>query len=112
MVGSFFDIVTGDAPQDAIGGPLSVLQAASVSGSQGWDSFMLMIALISINLGLINLLPIPMLDGGHLLVFALEGAMRRPLSPNMRVRIQQAGLVIIALIVILAVGNDVVRFFT
>jgi regulator of sigma E protease len=58
------------------------------------------------------LLPIPMLDGGHLLVFAIEGALRRPLTATTRVRIQQAGLVIIALIVILAAGNDVVRFFS
>ena len=86
-------------------------RVASVSGNQGWDSFLLMIALISINLGLINLLPIPMLDGGHLLVFAVEGALRRPLAAKTRVRIQQAGLVVIGLIVILAARNDVMRFF-
>jgi regulator of sigma E protease len=112
MVSGFLQIISGDTPSDAFGGPLTVLHAASVSGNQGWDSFMLMIALISINLGLINLLPIPMLDGGHLLVFAIEGALRRPLTAKMRVRIQQAGLVIIALIVILAAGNDVMRFFS
>ncbi|HEY5921671.1 MAG TPA: RIP metalloprotease RseP [Kofleriaceae bacterium] len=111
MVGSFFQIISGDTPQDAFGGPLTLMNAASVSGSKGWDSFLLMIALISINLGLINLLPIPMLDGGHLLVFAIEGAMRKPLSPTARVRIQQVGLVVIALIVILAARNDVIRFF-
>ena len=59
-------------------------RVASVSGNQGWDSFLLMIALISVNLGLINLLPIPMLDGGHLLVFAIEGARRRPLVARRR----------------------------
>ncbi len=112
MISGFFQIISGDTPQDAFGGPLTMLHAASVSGSRGWDSFMLMIALISVNLGLINLLPIPMLDGGHLLVFAIEGALRRPLTAKMRVRIQQAGLVIIGLIVILAAGNDVMRFFT
>ena len=74
-------------------------RVASVSGNQGWDSFLLMLALISVNLGLINLLPIPMLDGGHLLVFAIEGALRRPLAAKTRVRIQQAGLVVIGLIV-------------
>jgi regulator of sigma E protease len=112
MVSGFFQIITGDRPSDALGGPLMMFRVASVSGNQGWDSFMLMIALISINLGLINLLPIPMLDGGHLLVFAVEGAMRRPLSAKTRVRIQQAGLVIIVAIVILAAGNDVIRFFS
>jgi regulator of sigma E protease len=111
MVTGFYQIVTGDTPSDALGGPLMMYRVASVSGEQGWDVFLLMIALISINLGLINLLPIPMLDGGHLLVFAVEGAMRRPLSPRARVRIQQAGLVVIGLIVILAARNDVIRFF-
>ncbi len=111
MVGGFFSIVSGDTPSDALGGPLMMYRAASVSGNQGWDTFLLMIALISVNLGLINLLPIPMLDGGHLLVFALEGAMRRPLSTRARTRIQQVGLVLIVLIVILASRNDVIRFF-
>jgi regulator of sigma E protease len=111
MVTGFVQIVSGDKPSDALGGPLMMYRVASVSGNQGWDTFLLMIALISINLGLINLLPIPMLDGGHLLVFAIEGAMRRPLSTAARVRIQHAGLFIIVSIVILAARNDVIRFF-
>jgi regulator of sigma E protease len=111
MVSGFVQIVSGDKPSDALGGPLMMYRVASVSGNQGWDTFLLMIALISINLGLINLLPIPMLDGGHLLVFAIEGAMRRPLSTRARVRIQHAGLIIIVTIVILAARNDVIRFF-
>jgi regulator of sigma E protease len=111
MVGGFVQIVGGDTPSDALGGPLMMYRAASVSGNQGWDTFLLMIALISVNLGLINLLPIPMLDGGHLLLFAVEGAMRRPLSARARTRIQQVGLGLIVLIVILASRNDVIRFF-
>ena len=110
MVTGFFQIVSGDSPSDAFGGPLTIYHVTSVSGNQGWDSFLLMLALISINLGLINLLPIPMVDGGHLLVFALESARRKPLSPKTRVRIQYAGLVVIVLIFLLAARNDVVRF--
>jgi regulator of sigma E protease len=97
--------------QMAIGGPYTMFLAASVSGSQGWDSFLLMLALVSVNLGLINLLPIPMLDGGHLLVFFLEGVRRRPLTQKERERIQYAGLILIGLITILAIRNDVMRFF-
>jgi regulator of sigma E protease len=111
MVTGFVKIIRGDKPSDAFGGLYSVYRVASVSGNQGWDQFWLMIALISINLALLNLLPIPMLDGGHLLVFGIEGAMRRQLSSQTRVRIQQAGLVVIVLIVILAARNDVMRFF-
>jgi regulator of sigma E protease len=111
MVTKFFQILGGDTPSDALGGPLMMYRVASVSGNQGLDSFLLMIALISINLGLINLLPIPMMDGGHLLVFAIESARRRPLSAKARERLQRGGLIVIVLIVILAGRNDVVRFF-
>jgi len=112
MVTGFFQILGGDTPSDALGGPLDLYHAAAGAGRQGWDTFLRMMALISINLGLINLLPIPMLDGGHLLVFAIEGARRKKLSPKVRERIQLAGLLVIALITILALRNDVVRYFT
>ena len=110
MVSGFFKILSGDTPGDALGGPLMMYRVASVSGNQGWDSFLLMLALISINLGLINLLPIPMLDGGHLLVFVLEAAQRRPLSTRMRERVQLAGLIVVGLITVLALRNDLTRY--
>jgi regulator of sigma E protease len=111
MVGGFVQILGGDSPGEALGGPLMMYKVASVSGNQGWDSFLLMLALISVNLGLINLLPIPMLDGGHLIVFAAEAARRRPLSARTRERIGYAGLFIVGLITILAIRSDVIRFF-
>ena len=109
MVGGFFQVLGGDTPSDALGGPLMMYTVASVSGHQGWNSFLRMMALISVNLGLINLLPVPMLDGGHLLVFAVEGVRRRRLSPKTRERIQLAGLIVIGLITILALRNDLMR---
>jgi regulator of sigma E protease len=111
MAGGFVQLLAGDTPSEALGGPLMMYRVASVSGNQGWDSFLLMLALISVNLGLINLLPIPMLDGGHLLVFAVEGARRRPLSARARERVQLAGLILVGVITILALRNDVMRFF-
>jgi regulator of sigma E protease len=110
VVTGFVQILGGDTPSDAIGGPLMMYTVASVSGNQGWASFLLMLALISVNLGLINLLPIPMVDGGHLLIFAIEGARRRPLSPKAKERIQQVGLAVILLVLLLASRNDVMRF--
>jgi regulator of sigma E protease len=110
MVSGVFKILGGDTPGDALGGPLMMYRVASVSGTQGWDSFLLMVALISINLGLINLLPIPMLDGGHLLVFALEAARRRALSTRVRERVQLAGLIVVGLITVLALRNDITRY--
>jgi len=111
MAGGFVQLLAGDTPGEALGGPLMMYRVASVSGNQGWDSFLLMLALISVNLGLINLLPIPMLDGGHLLVFAIEGARREPLSTRARERVQLAGLILVGLITVLALRNDVMRFF-
>ena len=111
MASGFFQILGGDTPGEALGGPLMMYRVASVSGNQGWDSFLLMLALISVNLGLINLLPIPMLDGGHLLVFAIEGARRKKLSEKTLKHIQHAGLILVGLITILALRNDVMRFF-
>ena len=111
VVTGFFQILGGDSPSDALGGPLMMYRVASVSGNQGWSSFLLMLALISVNLGLINLLPVPMLDGGHLLVFAIEGARRRPLSQAARDRVQLVGLLVVVLITLLAVRNDLVHFF-
>jgi len=109
MVSEYVKILGGDRPSDALGGPLMMYHVASVSGNQGWDSFLLMLALISINIGLINLLPIPMLDGGHLLVFALEAARRQLLSTRSRERIQLVGLIVIILIIALATRNDIMR---
>jgi regulator of sigma E protease len=111
MAAGFVQILRGDTPGEALGGPLKIYRMTSGAGDRGWDSFLLMLALISVNLGLLNLLPIPMLDGGHLLVFAIEGARRRPLSIMARERIQLVGLILIVLITILAAGNDIVRFF-
>ncbi|MEJ7599105.1 MAG: site-2 protease family protein [Kofleriaceae bacterium] len=111
MAGGFLQILGGDTPGEALGGPLMMYRVASVSGNRGWDSFLLMLALISVNLGLINLLPIPMLDGGHLLVFAIEGARRKPLTEKEREIVQIIGLIIVGVITILALRNDVMRFF-
>lgn len=109
MVSGFFSVIRGDTPSEDLGGPLMMYRVASVSGDRGWESFLLMMALISVNLGLINLLPVPMLDGGHVLVFAIEALLRRPLSMRMRERVQLGGLAVVGLITLLALRNDVMR---
>ncbi len=110
VVSGFFAILGGDAPSDTLGGPLMMFKVASVSGNRGWDSFWLMIALISVNLGLINLLPVPMLDGGHLLVSTIETVRGRAISERTRERVQWVGLGLVILIVLLATRNDVMRY--
>lgn len=110
MVRGFVSIIGGHMPRDNVGGPIMMYRIASVSGAKGWDYFLLMIALISVNLGLINLLPIPILDGGHLVVFAIEGVRRRRLSPRMREAVVLAGLAVIVSLTVLALRNDIVRY--
>jgi regulator of sigma E protease len=108
IVAGFISIISGESPSD-VGGPLMMYRVVSVSGNEGLDSFLLMLALISVNLGLINLLPVPMLDGGHLMFFVVEAVRRRPLTPAQREKIQRVGLGLIVLIMILASRNDVMR---
>ncbi len=109
MAKGFFAVIRGDAPSDDLGGPLMMYRVATVSGNRGWESFLLLMALISVNLGLINLLPVPMLDGGHVLMFAIEAIRRKPLSQKARERVQMIGLAVVGLITLLALRNDVMR---
>lgn len=110
MVRGLASILRGEMPSGTVGGPIMVYRIASVSGQKGWDTFLLMIALISINLGLINLLPIPILDGGHLVMFAIEAIRRRRLSPRVRDAVIFAGLAVIVSLTVLALRNDIVRY--
>ncbi len=110
MVSEFWSILAGHAPSESVGGPLMMYRVASVSGQKGWETFLLMLALISINLGLINLLPIPVLDGGHVMLFAIEAVLKRPLTLKTRERVQLIGLALVGIITILALRNDVMRY--
>jgi regulator of sigma E protease len=110
VAGGFASLLAGETPREGVGGPIMMYRIASVSGQKGWDYFLLMIALISVNLGLLNLLPIPVLDGGHLVMFALEGASRRRVSPRVREAAQLIGLVVLASMTLLALRNDVLRY--
>jgi regulator of sigma E protease len=106
-----WSILRGKSPSTHIGGPLTMFQAASFSAQQGFESFLLVIALLSISVGLLNLLPIPVLDGGHFLLAILQTLKRRPLSSRVRDRMTLCGLILLVLIGILALKNDVVRYF-
>jgi regulator of sigma E protease len=82
---------------------------AGEAGARGPDYFVWAMALISINLGLLNLLPIPVLDGGHLLFFAIEGIMRRPLPLRVREVASLVGMSFLFLLMGIAFKNDVDR---
>ena len=93
----------------AISGPITIYDVAGRAGARGARDFIWVMALVSINLGLLNLLPIPTLDGGQLLFLAIEGATRRPVPLRVREVMSIAGLAMLALLMVVALRNDVGR---
>jgi regulator of sigma E protease len=94
-----------------VGGPILIGQLAGESARLGLDTFLGFMALISINLAILNLLPVPVLDGGQFLFLLAEGIIRRPLPAKLRERLTTVGLVLIVLLMGLAFSNDLRRIF-
>jgi regulator of sigma E protease len=102
-------IIQRVVPAKSVGGPILIVQLASQQAKAGVLSLLTFMAFISVNLGVINLFPIPVLDGGHLLFFGIEAVRRKPLSVRTKEMAQQIGLAIIIVIMVLAFYNDIVR---
>ncbi len=105
------NMVFGDVSVDNLSGPISIAQFAGQSASLGAASFIGFIALISISLGVLNLLPIPVLDGGHLLFYLIEGIKGGPLSAQAEALGQRIGLAFILGLMFIAFYNDIARLF-
>jgi regulator of sigma E protease len=106
---SIWKLVSGTIPASNIGGPLQISLVAGQQAQQGVVSYAFFVALISVNLAILNLLPVPMLDGGHLLFFAIEAVLGRPLSVRKREIAQQIGLALLLLLMVFALFNDLTR---
>ena len=104
-----YKIIVGQLDRSNIGGPIQIAVAAGEQARQGLPSLAFFTAVISVNLFLLNLLPVPMLDGGHLLFFACEAVLGRPLSVRKREMAQQVGFVLLILLMVFAVYNDLMR---
>ncbi len=102
-------LVTGEVSRKQLAGPIGIAQLAGDAYRRGWESYLKVMVLISINLGILNLLPIPILDGGQALVFLVEGVRRGPLSLRTREVVQQLGLTVLILLMGLAFWNDISR---
>jgi len=102
-------IFTGHISFKTVGGPIMLFQIASDAAGEGWLVFLGYMALISVNLGLMNLLPIPVLDGGHIAQAAIEGVTRRPLSVRAREIANVVGLILLFTLMIFVFKNDIVR---
>ncbi len=96
-------------PFSTLGGPIFIAQAAGQQAKSGWVNLFFFMGLLSVNLGILNILPIPVLDGGHLLFFSIEAAFRRPVSLRIRERAQQAGLVFLLVFFGFVFYNDILR---
>jgi regulator of sigma E protease len=102
--------VMGRMPSTALGGPLLVYQVAGVAAQHGAEQFLVMAALISLNLALLNLLPVPLLDGGQATLVILEAVRRRPVSARTRERATYVGVALLAALLLLASRNDLRNF--
>ena len=103
-------IFTGATPvRQALGGPIMIAQMAGREARQGLASVLMFTVMLSVELGIINLLPVPMLDGGHLFFFAVEGLRGRPLKVRHREIAQQVGLFLLVMLMAFVIFNDISR---
>ena len=110
MVEIIGQIVTGERSPKELGGPLRMAQVAGQRASLGWSDFVYLIALFSINLGFINLLPVPMLDGGHLALYTIEAVQRRPVSLRAQEWAFRGGLAFLLALLLFTTLNDLGSF--
>jgi regulator of sigma E protease len=103
-------MISGSISADNIGGPIMIAKMAGEQAKTGLVSFLAFMALLSINLGLLNLLPVPILDGGHLVFYFWEMVFRKPVHMKIREVAQQIGLVLLIGLMALAFYNDIVRY--
>lgn len=102
-------LFTRETPVNQLMGPVAIAEISGATAQLGWVALLSLMAMISLNLGVLNLMPIPVLDGGHITILAIEGLARRELSVKIKERILLAGVVVIALLMVTVIFNDVAR---
>ena len=112
MVRGLTRLVTGQANEGEIGGPVRIAEFSADAARQGIFGFLIFMALISINLGLVNLLPIPALDGGHLLFFAIEAIIGRPLPEAFQAVLMRGGVALLLALMVCVTVYDIMRQFS
>ena len=106
-----YKMITREVSPRNLGGPILIAQMAGQQAQEGIGSFLAFLAVLSIHLGVLNLLPVPVLDGGHLFFFAVEAIIGRPVSLKYREKAQQVGIFLLLLLMIFAFANDIFRLF-
>ena len=105
----FPKLLSGRVSSDEVGGPVRIGQIAGETFRWGWSVFLSFIAVMSAQLGLINLLPIPILDGGHILILGVETAIRKPINVRQRIVAQQIGFALLVAVMVGLTFKDIVR---
>jgi regulator of sigma E protease len=109
ILGVLGGLLQGKVSIKLLGGPLEIARQSGIAARQGIQEFIQLMAVISLNLAILNLLPIPILDGGHLLLLAVEGSLRRDLSLAVKERFVQVGMVFLLVIFVIVMYNDVLK---
>ena len=102
-------MLIGEASLKNLSGPLTIADYAGKSAQQGSRYYLVFLALVSVSLGVLNLLPLPMLDGGHLMYYLFEGLSGRPVSDIWMARLQRGGVAVLLALMSVALFNDVAR---
>jgi regulator of sigma E protease len=105
----FIKIIQRVVPASELGGPILIAQIAGEQMKAGWINLVYFMGLLSVNLGILNLLPIPVLDGGHLVFLSIEGVMRRPVHERAQIIAQQVGIALLGALMIFVFYNDIIR---
>ena len=104
-----WDLITRETSPKQLMGPVAIAQLSGESAQLGWIALFSLMASISLNLGLLNLLPIPVLDGGHIFIMALEGVARRDFSIRVKEKMLLAGFVMLMMLMVTVIYNDLTR---
>jgi len=111
VVVSFWKLITGKESIKSLAGPVSIAKMAGESARSGIETLIVFLALISLNIGILNLFPVPVLDGGHLVFLAIEGIIRREVPTKVKLIVQQVGMVLILGLMVFVIYNDILRVF-
>ena len=102
-------LLTRETSPRQLMGPVAIAQLSGESAQLGWIALFGLMSMISLNLGILNLLPIPVLDGGHIFIMALEGVARRDFSVRVKVKMLLAGFVVLMMLMVTVIYNDLTR---
>ena len=110
MIGEMLaGLFTAETSPKQLMGPLGIAEFAGGAGAAGWAALFGTMAMVSLNLGLLNLLPIPILDGGHITILAIEGLARRDFSMRVKEKMLMAGFAVLMMLMVTVIYNDLTR---